>query len=564
MLDTLVSAHIARLKAATFDDYDLAEIPRYLEENTYLNGSRFSFKDHEYQLDILSDISRVVYCQKCAQVGLTESQLRYVAAISRLIPYFNTIMTWPTSTDAENMIKTRMNPILYTSADLRDRLNADLNNVQIKELGTSLIYARGTRGETAALSVPADLLVHDEVDRSDAFTLGQFQSRLKHSRFKMVRAFGTPTVDGYGIALLMETAQRKKHLCKCNHCNHFFLPDYDTDVIIPDWDHDKKEINKYNLPKTRWEEAYLVCPRCGKQPDLSPAYRSWVVENPGDNFEAQGYFVSPFSAPKLVTVPALVKESTNYGTYGEFRNQALGLTSTDSNESLIKADIMQCATEASLESTELHYMGADMGLICHVVVGRMTLAGELLVVHRERVLMEKFEERKRALAIRYRVKVSVCDAYPYTDMILRMQRSDKNLYGAIYHQDKKLAMYRVVHVDEDKRKGKMPITQASIHRNLNFDEVMHLFKKNKIVWAKQDETEDTLFERHCLSMKRKQELDVNSGMVYAWVKSANGQDHYHHALGYLHVACLLAKTATSSLLGTAVNVPLMVKFQVKH
>lgn len=562
-MDKHFKEHIERLRSAAFDNYDLSEVPRYLVEHTFLGGERFSFKNHEYQLDIASDTSQEIYVTKPAQVGLTELQMRYALALARMIPYMNIIMTWPSSTDAENMVKTRMNPIILGSPDLASRVNPDLDNVQVKAVGSSLIYARGTLGTTAAISVAADALIHDEIDRSDAFTVAQYRSRIKHSRFKLVRAFGTPTIDGIGISLLMETARRKKHLTKCNHCNHYFLPDYETDVHIPGWNRSKKEIDKYNLPKIRWQEAVLLCPKCHRQPDTSPESRHWVVENPNDSYDPVGYFVSPFSAPMLVPPHTLIKESTTYTTYGEFRNQALGLTTADDNEQLTKADIESCQVKMPLDSSEIHYFGADMGLICHITIGRMTLSGELLVVHKERVVMGKFEERKRELCAKYKVLISVCDAYPYTDMILRMQHYDKNLYGGLYHDKKNLAVYKITKAEEDQEAGKLPINRADIHRNLNFDEVMQLFKKRKLLWYTQGTDEDEIFAKHLLDMKRKQEMDKQQGIVYVWAKSTNGNDHYHHALGYLHVACRLAATADRDV-SFGSGVPLVSSFLLKR
>ncbi len=555
--DKKLQEHFERLHAATFNTYDITEAAKYLTEYTYLEGERFSFKDHEYQLDIISDPSRVIYCQKCAQVGLTEIQLRYALAIARMIPYFNIIMTWPFAGDAENMVKTRMNPIIENSIDLKGRLNPDLDNVQIKEIGSSLIYARGTTGTTAALSVPADMLIHDEVDRSDPHVLAQYQSRIKHSKWKLVRAFGTPTIDGFGIALLMEGAKRKKHMCKCDKCNFYFVPDYESHVVVPGFDHDKKELTKYNYTKYEWEKSKLLCPSCGREPSLQPEHREWVIENIGDNFEPVGYFVSPFSAPNNVSAADLVRESTVYTTYGEFRNQALGLTTNNDNEQLTLSDIRQGKVNLELGSSELHCMGADMGLICHITIGRMTQAGELLVVYRERVVMEKFEERKRILCAQFRVIISVCDSQPYVDMIQRMQRYDHNLYGGVYHDNRKQAAYLLVKVDKDAQAGLLPINQAQIHRNLNFDELMYLFKAGKVLW--QEGMDDELFEKHCTDMRRVQQFDRNNEMIYAWVKSTTKQDHYHHALGYLHVACRLMPTYSRNVSLIAMPVAKRVK-----
>lgn len=559
--DRKVQDHYDRLHAALFDTYNLQDVVRYIETKTYLNGDRYSFKDHEFQKDIISDTNRDVYCQKCAQVGLSEIMARYVIGLCRIMPYFSAILTMPYSGDAANFVKTRVNPFIEGSPDLKDAIG-DLNNTSIKAIGTGTFYARGTSGETSALSVPADLLVHDEVDRSDAFTLAQYQSRIKHSRWRLTRLFGTPTMNGVGIALAMESAMRRRHMVKCHCCNHYFVPSYHTDVVIPGYDGEKKDINKDNLNKLRWREAYVMCPSCHGRPSLQIENRSWVVENTSDNHDAHGYYVTPFSVPNVVSTPQLVLESTKF-VWHEFCNQSLGETNSDRSEELTKDDVEACEYFGDLDSSAVHCIGGDMGNICHIFVGRMTNEGELLVVHRERIPMVSLVKRLLELKRRFRVLTTVLDAYPHTDMVLGMQRTDKNLFGGVYHRSKRLATFAIVKAEEDASKGKLPITQAQIHRNINFDQVMALFKKRKLLWATGDSETRDLFVSHCLDMKRKMAIDRDNDVYYDWVKNAGrAEDHFHHALGYLHVACQLNGMAGRGLGGGSGRVVLVTKLKV--
>lgn len=546
--DPEIREHMRRLHAALFDTYDLKDVVRYLTEKTFLSGDRFSFTDHEFQRDILSDTSLDINVQKCAQIGMTEAMARYGLAVCRIMPYFSVIMTMPFAGDASNFAKTRMAPIINNSPDLRDVMDGDLNNSEVKAIGNSLLYLRGCSGTTAALSVPADMLIHDEVDRSDPAILAQYQSRLKHSRWKLTRKFGTPTAEGRGIAAAMAGSKRKRHMVKCDHCNHTFAPSYHNDVKIPGFDGDKKEITKFTLPDIRWREAMLLCPKCGRIPSLQFDRREWVMENPDDNFDSIGYFVTPFSVPNVVTISSLVRESTRYDGWTEFCNQALGETASDNDKQLTRPDVEETCVRVPLESTELHCMGIDVGQWCHITVGRITQAGEFLVVWKERCVLAKLSDRKIALASRFRCITTVIDAFPETNMVFQMQAVDKNLYGGVYHANYKLPTYEIKMVEEDLKEGKLPINQASIHRNKNFDEVMALFKTKKLIWAATDESDDRLFVEHCLDMTRMQEMNnTHKGLVYVWEKSLAGQDHYMHALGYLHVACRLMPTASHSI-----------------
>lgn len=544
--DKGLERHLKALKTDIFNQYDLRDVVKFLEDKTYLDGNRFSFKGHEVHRDVLSDISQAVNVQKCAQIGMSEAMTRYALGLMAIMPYFNIIMTMPSSTDAGNYARTRIDPTIKGSKALRDIVDNNLNNTEIKSLGTCLLYLKGTLGTTAALSVPADLLIHDEVDRSDKATIGQYQSRLKHSDWRLTRRFGTPTQEKVGIADFMSTSMRKRHLCKCHHCNHWFAPNYHDHVVIPDFDLAKQEITKHMLGMIRWQDAVLLCPRCGKAPSLAMANREWVVENKDDHFLDIGYYMTPFSFPDIeaVSMPNLVKESTAYASWEEFVNQALGETAADDGKSLTEKDIANAViAQGALQSSEVHCMGVDVGQTCHIMIGRTTMDGMFLVVHKERCLLADLPQRKLALQVQYAVVMTVIDAFPETYMVTQMQKQDANLWGAVYHQNRKLAVYELVKVAADATKGKLPVNQAKIHGDLNFDEIMNLFKANRVRWAATTPENDALFLSHALDMTRKAEFDSNNTMVYVWEKSKTAQDHFFHALGYLHVACQLAPTA---------------------
>jgi hypothetical protein len=560
--DPALTEHLRRLEQALFNSYDLGDVVRYLEEKTFLKGDRFSFVDHEFQKDIISDTSRVVFVQKCAQVGMSECFARYGLAVSRVMPYFSVIMTLPFASDAANFAKTRIDPIIDESPDLRDSVDKELNNAAIKSIGTSLLYMRGCSGTTTALSVPADMLIHDEIDRSDPDTLAQFQSRIKHSKWKLTRRFGTPTEDGRGIALEMTTARRMRRACTCHLCGHQFVPNFHKHVKIPDYTGEFRDINKHNIDQLRWQEARLHCPSCDGEPSLAPEHRQWICENPNDQFEAVGYYVTPFEVPNVVTIPSLIQEITKYKTWAEFVNQALGETADAGNSQLVEEDIEACRATIPLASSELHAMGIDVGQTCHIAIGRRTQQGQLLVVHKEQCQLAKLAVRRRELAAKWRVLITVIDAFPETNLVHQMQRQDKNLYGGVYAQSRLLATYKIVMVDENKAEGKLPINQAQIMRDINFDEVMALYKNRALLWAPTGDHTDRLWSLHMLDMKRTQVFDKNQELVYTWQKSKEGNDHFMHTLGYLHVASQLMETASRDIPFSGVS--LFSTLRVKH
>lgn len=559
MLDTATLEHLARLKAAVYNSYKVTDASKWITDHTYLNDDKFSFKDHEFQEQILNDPSRVINVQKCAQIGMSEAMARYALALCRIIPGLSCIMTFPFSGDSENFMRTRINPVIQGSPDLKAAVDNNLDNVSIKAFGSSLLYLRGTSGATQALSIPADILIHDEIDRSDPAVVGQYQSRIRHSNLKLVRKFGTPTLAKRGISAEMDVSRRNRNICKCSHCNHFFIPDYYEHVHIPGFKGEIKDITRDNIRSINWMGATLRCPKCDDTPDLAPENREWVMENPSDNYEAVGYFCAPFDVPKMTTIPQLVLESTKYASQSEFQNQALGIVADNSNEQITEADVLDCKVNVSLASGDVHSMGCDMGLTCYIQIGRM-IGDALLVVHREKVMLGEFEARRLVLQSQYSVITTVMDSQPYTDLVLRIQAYDPNCYGGVYHQSKDLATYTIKKVDRDDAKGKLPINQALINRDIAFDEIMHLTKATpkQLIWAAQSEDEDKTYVAHMLDMKRVQVIDRNGDVRYTWQKSSDGNDHMMHTTLYLYTACRLSAT---TFRGTVVaGVPLLRRF----
>lgn len=531
--------HIARLKAGVYATYSLDQIPKWIEEKTFLRGRLYSFRNHEFQKTVLSDTSQEVNCQKCSQIGMTESQGRWSLGICKVFPGFSLIYTMPYSNDASLLCRTRIDPIIQQSPELKNSVNPELNNSEVKQFGMSFMYFRGTQGNTQAISTPADAIVSDEIDRSSAAILDQYTSRLTHSAWKLRRNFSTPTVDGYGIALKMESSRRFHNLCKCNHCNEIFKPDYYEHVKIPGFDAKLDTIEKRMLGRINWKQARLLCPKCGKVPSLMPEHRMWVQENTLDHFDAAGYYVSPFDAPVLITPADLVKASTDYASKTEFINMSLGLTAQDSEETLTLADLKAALHVGELKDSGIYAMGVDMGLWCRIVIGRIDPSSQMfIIVHREKVLLGDLEIRVGQLAREFRCVMKVFDSQPYVDIIMRMQTRDSNLLAGVFVVSKKVELFGIKEQKEDPEEGKLPVKQVEINRNKAFDAMVGHMKKIGLV-VQADENANADYEAEMLDMKRILKPNQLGDMGYVWEKSAQGNDHYMFATLYLYVACKL-------------------------
>ena len=548
--------HIRFLEDGLSNRYNLFNLADWISQYTFLDGKRFSFKNHEYQKDIISNPAQTLYVNKCAQVGLSEIFARWALAVAGTQENFTLIWTFPSASDAERFTKARLDPAIAASHALSKRVSKNINSTELKQFGANtFIYIRGTLSDTAGLSVPADILIHDELDRSDLGNVSAYVSRLQHKTTKVRRLFSTPTVRGYGIDAECKTARRYRQIWKCSHCNHYFLPDYEQHVHVPGWDKPLKEINRYNIKDIAWQDAVLLCPECKEQPSSSLKYRQWVIENKEDAYDAAAYFVAPFCAPNVISIPYLVKSSTDYNSWSEFVNQALGLTSEDSKEALTMADLEKACIQGDFRSSDLHVLGADMGLICHLTVAKVK-DDNFIIVHREKVSYVDFEARRRQLCSEYKVVCSVHDAFPYTDLVQLITKFDPNAYGAVYVTKASTETHTIKLQEENPQEGKLNLRAVHINRDISFDALMWQFKSGKVVAGNCDEE----WCNHLLDMKRIQKFDKHGGIVYKWEKT-KGIDHWHHSTLYAFIASKMRGLVSWV---TPNSVPLVTAFRLPH
>lgn len=533
-MDKVYELHLARIKTAVLTRYTASQIALWLTRNTTYAMQPFDYKDHEFQERILSDQSQELAVRKCSQVGLSETSARKALGLVNVLQPYTVIYTLPTAKFANTFMKTRIDPVIKGSKAMEGNVHRTNDNAEMKQFGDSFLYMKGAASSNAPISIPADHLIHDEVDFCDQEVLSQYTSRLTHSKWKKVDRFSTPTLPGFGVDKAFKESRRHFLFCRCNHCNHWFVPSYYDHVRIPGFTGDLRAINKSTLAKIRWQEGYLVCPACDKQPSLQVEHREWVCENPDEAHVGAGYQVSPFDAPNIIAVKDLIKASTAYDRIQDFINFNLGLPAEDREATLTREDFDGVFQIVEIGLGMAYVMGVDVGNVYHFCVAGITPFGDMLVVHTEQVPMGQARERYHALRARWRVICTVIDSAPHAETVMALQEVDPNCYAAVYMKSKSLLTHNVKERDKDADKGQEFQRQVDINRNRAFDAYMEFLRSDRLNCLASDEAEVII--QHHMSMKRTKVFDSESGeMTYAWQKT-DGMDHYHHAFLYCWVA----------------------------
>lgn len=533
-MDKLLKTHYDRVYAAVLKKHTAASIATWIPENTKIGIIPFSYDGHEYQQRILSDTSQEVNVRKCSQVGISEVSSRKALALVNVLSPYTVCYTLPTASFAATFMRTRIDPIINSCEAMKGNINSTNDNSELKQFGDSFLYLKGAASSNAPISIPVDHLIHDEWDFSDQEVLGQYTSRLTHSPWKKVDRFSTPTLPGYGIDLKMQESRRHFLFCRCNHCNHFFIPSYYDHVKIPGYYRDLREINKQVLSIIKWEEAVLLCPRCGKEPSLLPQYREWVCENASERHVAAGYQVSPFDAPRIITPGSLVKASTSYARRQDFDNFNLGLAAEDNEATLTREDFAKIFQIVEVGSGYSYVMGIDVGNVYHFVIGAVDGWGRLIVVHTEQVPMGLARKKYAEFKQKWPIICTVIDSAPHAETVMALQAGDPNLYASVYMRSKSILTHHVVDKENEPDKAKEFVRQVNVNRSRAFDAYMEFLRAQMLTIVESAEKENIIMH-HC-SMKRVKLFDSDSGeAVFSWQKT-DGNDHYHHAFLYCWLA----------------------------
>jgi len=259
-------------------------------------GVRLDFTQAPYLSAILRD-RRPTHCTiACAQSRKT---VTYVSKLFHLLrhPADDTprtaIYTFPTVAKAQEFSKARLKRMIQASPLLHEDV-ADVDAVGVKT-GRSgwALYLDGTFSELGATSTPADILVHDELNRSDPATLQVYASRLRASHDPRRWLFSTPSVPRFGVSALWEETDQNEWVWQCGQCGReqTFAP-MDRHVT---W-RDGLDLQA---------ETFRCC-HCAAPVDRARVLSGrWVPQKP-ENAHAAGYHITAIMPPES-TAPRLAK-----------------------------------------------------------------------------------------------------------------------------------------------------------------------------------------------------------------------------------------------------------------
>jgi hypothetical protein len=483
---------------------------------TKLKGVHYSFLDHEFQKAIIDDPNPQVIVKKCAQVGLSEVMVRQIVSFLARNQGLTAIITQPTRKNALDFSTTRIDDILKESPLLHAMLDSQVDSKELKKLGKSYMYIKGTIGAKSAISVPADMLIHDELDFSDLDIINKYSSRVQHSKYKIFKKFSTPTIPNFGISKEFDVSDQKHYMMKCKHCGHWGIPSFFNDVVVDNpafADKPLELITHDDLAYIQPSQVHTLCPNC-RRPVTYHDYTKmeWVATYPGRAIS--GYQVSPFNTP-FQDPYSLIKMMNTYTRYADFVNFSLGMDYVDAS-AIFDTSRFQQAALGIAHSYGL-FMGIDFGKKCWIVIGQKNLRGETLIYKAESVSEEQIISKVVEYTRAYHIAGLCVDALPQTKLSREVcEAADCPAY-TVYYSDIQKDLYNIKANEID----------VTVNRTQLFDTILGIPKL-----VVDDKIDDKQYLNHLQGMVKQRDLEDEHKYRYVKVKD----DHLLHATGYMALA----------------------------
>lgn len=504
-VDSLEDELYGKLLGSIDQKYGLSESEKPFYEwcqDIILDGSPFTFKNHEYLLEPYKDNHPFQVEEKAAQLGLTSKAMLRVAYGSRYIGYRGILYLFPSKTDVTDFSKGRIAPLIEDNEETIGRWIKDTDSANIKRVWNSILYFRGMQSRIGLKGIPIDFIIFDELDEAPQKRLTMAMKRMGHSEFKEVLMLSNPTLPDYGVNKEFRLTDQRYWLLKCPKCNRYTCME-DT---FPEC-----------LRTLKDGRVIRSCFKCGGE--LDPSQGKWVAKKPGVK-DKRGYHYSQlFANDKYVSMADVLHEHRTTNNMTDFYNLVVGVAYVEAENRLSIEQVLDLCSLDGIASSDKGpcYMGVDQGNDLHVVIGKKHPSAVGKIIH---LGVYKDWEELDGLMRNFKVQRCVVDALPET----RNARAFASRFpGKIY-----------INYYNEHQKGSYAWNEKELvvqcNRTESLDASHKEISEGELVLPKRCEiTED--FALHLHNVAKKLEEDEETGSKrYVYVKL--GTEHFRHAFNY--------------------------------
>lgn len=423
--------------------------------------------------------------------------------------------------------KGRFNPLIDDNPDTIGSWIRDTDSASIKQIWDSLIYFRGMQSRVGMKSVPADLIVIDELDEAPLNFIFWVRKRLSHSEEKRIIKLSNPTIPDYGIDEEFQKTDQRYWLLKCSKCGKY------TDLV----DTFPECFVKLN------GDVIRLCQHC-RDRALNPSVGQWVAKKPsvtdrrGRQYsQLWSHFESPADILDEFHNPAL--------NIADFWNLTVGIAFIEAENRLSVQEVLALCGNDGIVSDDKGpcFMGVDPGGVpgarIHVVIGKRYPPKGGKIIHLG--VYDEFEELDR-LMTNFNVSRCVIDGqFETRNCRAFADRHEGRVFLCYYNIRQKV-----------RPRWNEPELVVDVNRTETLD-TSHAEILNKNIVLPNECKIVRTFAKHLHNIAKvieeEERKDKKSGKrektgTKVWVYRKLGEDHFRHAYNY---ECMARQYGSDSL-----------------
>jgi hypothetical protein len=464
-----------------------------------LDGKPFTFHRHEYLRVPYQDNHPNITEMKAAQMGLTSKAMLKVVYGARYGGYRGILYLFPSKSDVTDFSKGRIDPLIDENPETIGKWIRETDSANIKRIWNAFLYLRGMKSRVGLKSVPADLIIFDELDEAPQNAVDMAMERMSHSEFKEVWKLSNPTLPDYGIDKAFQETDQHYWLLKCERCGErTCLEDTFPDCLM--------EIDG---------RVIRACSRC--KGELNPALGEWVAKKPSIA-DKRGYHYSQLFS-RFVAPSEILHQFRTTTNLTDFYNLKIGTAYVEAENRLTIEEVLALCGNEGIASSDPgpSSMGVDQGKDLHVVIGKRDWSKTGKIIHLE--VYKDWEELDRLMK-NFHVSRCVVDALPETRNARAFAERHKGKVFLNYYSEHQKGSYKWNEKDLTVTCNRTESLDAS-HKEVMTSQII-LPKECGIV---------KVFAQHLHNEAKKLEEDEETGSKrYVYIKL--GPDHFRHAFNY--------------------------------
>lgn len=483
-----------------------------------LGGREFTFENHEYQRDILTDNAIRQVFKKGSQIGLTETQiLKSIHGLLFGLYPQGCLYLFPTENDVTDFSKGRFGPLISDNKKIASQVS-QTDAAGVKRIRKSMLYLRGARStgkiegikktSSRLKSVPVDRVVFDELDEIDPQMVDLALERLGHSSVKEEAYLSTPSVPDFAIDKMYSDSDQRVRMIRCQHCGGETC----LELEFPNC-----------LLELSDGRVIRACKKCKQE--IFPKDGVWVAQYSSRSKDLVGWWISrlnsAYADPRKILRTFQDPSNRNLA---EFYNSTLAMAYIAASNRLTVQDVYTCCGQDAMAMNHKGpcAMGVDVGGLLNVVVGFKPKDKVLQVCYIARV--SSFND-VHDIAQRFNVKYAVIDMEPELRKAREFQAAEPYPVFLCDYLD-----HIVTGPQWDEEKNIVKVNRTEI-----CDTTHELVSSSGLlILPRRNEELEVFAKQACNVAKVLQEDQETGSREYRYRKL--GEDHYRHALNYFYLA----------------------------